>query len=358
MKFIHMADMHFDVPFTVLNTRNNLGEKRRLEQRVVFKKVIQYIKENKIEYLFISGDLYEHQYVRETTIEYINSLFKEIPDTQIYITPGNHDPYMKNSMYQKYRWSENVKIFGSTVEIVENEDVDIYGFGFNDFYCKHSEIENIQIKNKDKINVLITHGTLEGGNITNLEYNPLNRNRLKQLGFDYIALGHIHKPDYCTEINQNIVYPGSTISLGFDELGDHGVVFGDITKENISLKFLPMDDREFKEEFLDVTEILSKEELIEKINYMDIQSNAFYKIILIGKRNFEINSYDLYEFLQHENIIKIKDKTEINVDINKLSQEINLRGIFLKEILNDEKNGKIEKNMAEKIIEIGLNILK
>ena len=72
-----MADMHFDVPFTVLNTRNNLGEKRRLEQRVVFKKVIQYIKENKIEYLFISGDLYEHQYVRETTIEYINSLAPE-----------------------------------------------------------------------------------------------------------------------------------------------------------------------------------------------------------------------------------------------------------------------------------------
>ena len=47
MKFIHMADMHFDSPFTVLNTRSNLGEKRRLEQREVFKKIIEYIKENK-----------------------------------------------------------------------------------------------------------------------------------------------------------------------------------------------------------------------------------------------------------------------------------------------------------------------
>lgn len=85
MKFIHMADMHFDSPFTVLNTRNNLGEKRRLEQREVFKRIIEYIKENNIEYLFIAGDLYEHQYIRETTIQYINSLFKEIPDTKIYI---------------------------------------------------------------------------------------------------------------------------------------------------------------------------------------------------------------------------------------------------------------------------------
>lgn len=358
MKFIHMADMHFDAPFTVLNTRSNLGERRRLEQREALRKIIQYIKENKIDYLFISGDLYEHQHIRETTIQYINSLFQEIPDTKIYIAPGNHDPYILNSMYQKCKWSDNVKIFGNTVEIVENEDVDIYGFGFNDFYCKHSEIENIQIKNKDKLNILVTHGTLEGGNITNLEYNPLNRNRLKQLGFDYIALGHIHKPDYCTEIEQRIVYPGSTISLGFDELGKHGVILGDITKENINLTFLPVDEKEFKEEVLDVTEILSKEELIEKVNCMDIQRNVFYKIILKGKRNFEIDVYELYEFLQHENIIKIKDETEINVDINKLSQEMNLKGIFLKEILEDIESEKIEKNMAEKIIEIGLNSLK
>ena len=53
MKFIHMADMHFDSPFTVLNTRGNLGEKRRLEQREVFKKIIQYIKENQIEYFLL-----------------------------------------------------------------------------------------------------------------------------------------------------------------------------------------------------------------------------------------------------------------------------------------------------------------
>lgn len=358
MKFIHMADMHFDVPFTVLNTRSNLGEKRRLEQREAFKKVIEYIKSNEIEYLFISGDLYEHQYIRETTIQYINSLFVEIPNTKIYISPGNHDPNINGSMYQKFKWNDNVKIFGNAVEIVENEDVNIYGFGFNDFYCKQSEISNIQIKDKNKINILIAHGTLEGGNITNLEYNPLNKNQLKTLGFDYIALGHIHKPDYDTELTQRIAYPGSTIALGFDELGEHGVILGDITKENISLTFLPIDEKEFKEEFLDVTNILSKEELIEKINDIKIEKDIFYKIILAGKRNFEISPYELYDFLQYENIIKIKDETEINIDIDQLSQEMNLRGIFLNEILKDQTNGKIEKDMAEKIIENGLNILK
>ena len=358
MRFIHMADMHFDAPFTLLNTRGNLGEKRRLEQREAFKKIITYIKENQIEYLFISGDLYEHEYIRETTIQYINSLFEEIPNTKIYITPGNHDPYILNSMYKKIEWNKNVKIFGNNIEVIENEDVDIYGLGFDDFYCKNSEVENIQIKNKDKINILVMHGSLDGNNDINREYNPISKNMLKKLGFDYVALGHIHKPDYNSEINQRIVYPGSTISLGFDELGKHGVILGKITKENIELNFLPIDEKEFKEEELDVTNIISVEELIEKINEINIKNNLFYKIILVGKRNFEINVYELYKFILKENIIKIKDETKINIDIDKLSQEINLKGIFLKEILNNVENKNIDRNISEKIIEIGLEVLK
>ena len=65
MKFVHIADMHFDSPFATLSDKGNLGEQRRIEQRRIFKKVIEYIKENKIEYLFISGDLYEHKYIRK-----------------------------------------------------------------------------------------------------------------------------------------------------------------------------------------------------------------------------------------------------------------------------------------------------
>ena len=97
MKFVHIADMHFDSPFVNLSDKGGLGDLRRLEQRKVFKKVIQYINENNIKYLFISGDLYEQKYIKKSTIEYINNLFKEIPGTRIFISPGNHDPYTKNN---------------------------------------------------------------------------------------------------------------------------------------------------------------------------------------------------------------------------------------------------------------------
>ena len=134
MKFVHIADMHFDTPFITLSNKQNLCKLRRIEQRETFRKIIEYIKENEIPYLFISGDLYEHKYIRESTIEYINNLFKTIPDTKIFISPGNHDPYIKNSFYNNFKWNENVKIFGPQIEKVELNNLNIYGYGFGDFY--------------------------------------------------------------------------------------------------------------------------------------------------------------------------------------------------------------------------------
>ena len=357
MKFIHMTDMHFDIPFTVLNSRNKLGEKRRLEQREALKKIVEYIKENNVEYLFIAGDLYEHEYIRQTTIQYINNLFKEIPNTKIYIVPGNHDPYINGSMYKNFLWNNNVHIFGDKIELIENEDCDIYGYGFDNFYRKESGLEDFEIKNKEKINILITHGTLDGGNVEDMEYNPLKKNELKKIGFDYVALGHIHKLDYNNENNQRIVYPGSTISLGFDETGKHGVIFGEIDKENINLKFIPVDNKEFKELELNISDIYSEEELIEKINNLELDENIFYKIILIGDKNFEINKYNLFKLILKENIIKIKNNTKIKINLEELSKQNNLKGLFVKEILDEFNKNNYDKKILENVLEIGLDVI-
>ena len=244
MKFVHLADLHLDAKFDSLSSIDGLPQKRRLEQRKALKDVVEYIKENDIKLFLISGDLYEQNYIRKSSIEYVNKLFEEIPDTQIFIAPGNHDPYIKNSFYSTYTWSKNVHIFNENIEKIDFEDAHIYGFGFTDFYCKQSEIEEIQVEEPDDINILITHGSLDGGSDDLREYNPLRQSKLKQLDFDYIALGHIHKPYYNEEKNQKIFYPGSTISLGFDELGEHGILVGDIEKDELKVKFMTIDPRQ------------------------------------------------------------------------------------------------------------------
>lgn len=351
MKFVHIADVHFDRPFTVLEERG-LSEVRRLEQRNAFRKVIEYIKINNIPYLFICGDLYETEYVKQSTIEYINKMFNEIPETKIFIVPGNHDPYTKASPYMTFNFGNNVKIFKSNLEKIECGNVNIYGYGFEDFYMKSRQQEEIAI-DKDKINILLTHCDLDGAGKGDTRYNPILKSKLQNLGMDYIALGHIHKPLY----TDNIVYSGSLISLGFDELGSHGMVVGEIEEESkrLELKFIPVDEKEFIEAEIDVSDIFSREELIEKINKEKLPDDKYIKIILTGSRKIEIDLLGLLKYLTNQNIIKVKDRTKLEVDLNNLSLQNNLKGIFVKRILKKIKEEPQNKEKLEKAIEIGLS---
>lgn len=351
MKFVHIADMHFDMPFTVL-AKNGLAEQRRLDQRNAFNRMVNYIKENNIDYLFISGDLYENEYVRKSTIEYINNCFKQIPNARIYITPGNHDPYLVNSYYNKFEWNENVHIF-TKMEKIEDKKLNIYGYGFTDFYSKKVELPtNIDTS---KINILVMHADLDGATKEVGEYNPILESELKNTKFDYIALGHIHKNNF--NESKKILYPGSMIAGGFDELGKHGMLVGEINEQNkkMSLEFIELDNKEFVEENIDISKIESQEELIENINQIKIDENKYYKIILTGTKNLELNTNELIKYIQNKNIIKIKDKTKIEYDIEKISKEQSLKGIFVKELLE-----LINEDNREEILEsiyIGLSLM-
>lgn len=357
MKFVHIADMHLDTPFITLSNETDLCKLRRIEQKETLKKIIEYIRENKIPYLFISGDLYEHKYIRESTIEFINNLFKTIPDTKVFISPGNHDPYLKNSFYNNFNWSENVYIFGSKLEKIELEEVNIFGYGFDDFYLGRVNLEDIALDDKNKLNILIIHGTLDGSESIENTYNPISKKILEQIGFDYVALGHIHKTNYNINGNQNIIYPGSTISLGFDELGEHGMIVGDIEKDKLSLEFVKMDPKVFAEKEIDISGINSDEELIEKINTLEIEEDIFYKINLVGTRNFEININEINKLNDNKNVLKIKNKTKIKYDIEHISKETTLKGMFAKEILEEIKNDPLKKDFLNEVFEIGLEIL-
>lgn len=357
MKFVHLADLHLDAKFDSLSSIDGLPQKRRLEQRKALKDVVEYIKENDIKLFLISGDLYEQNYIRKSSIEYVNKLFEEIPDTQIFIAPGNHDPYIKNSFYSTYTWSKNVHIFNENIEKIDFEDAHIYGFGFTDFYCKESEIEEIQVEEPDDINILITHGSLDGGSDDLREYNPLRQSKLKQLDFDYIALGHIHKPYYNEEKNQKIFYPGSTISLGFDELGEHGILVGDIEKDELKVKFMTIDPRQYEEKEIDITEMTSNEEVLEKLQNLVLNNENLYKIILVGKRYFTLNIDEIKKLNSRENIVKIKDKTKVGIDIERIAEENNVRGIFVRNMLERKERENLDEDFIEKAIEIGLEVL-
>ena len=248
IKFVHCADIHLDAPFISLGIKDShslVGKSalRRMDLKNTFESIMKIAEDEGAGFVFISGDLYEHNYVRKSTINFVNGIFKGLGNVKVFIVPGNHDPWVKGSYYRDFEWAENVHILAGdkTHVYFEEEGICIYGpdaFPGILMQGNFSELKTCSdnfdfdigrhIK-RDIINILLVHGTLDL-NINQGSCNIMSSKQLELLGMDYIALGHFHKRT--DDIGSlGIIYnPGSPEPLGFDEPGEHGVYVGSIVK--------------------------------------------------------------------------------------------------------------------------------
>lgn len=347
MKFIHFADVHFDMPLLSLNGNRELIKKRRNDQKKAFHDVIQFAKKENVDCILIAGDLFEQKFVEKSTLDYILSIFQLIPEIPIFIAPGNHDPFIKNSPYETIEWPGNVTIFRQEYGMISLEEADIYGIGFENYELDSDEVKKIRIENEGKVNVLITHGTLNGANH---QYHDIKEKDL--VLFDYVALGHIHEKKVD---GSRIVYPGSLLSCGFDEPGQHGFVYGEITKEKCDIHFKALPYEEFQKIELDMSNITNFHEAIEKLALKD----QFYEIKLVGIRNFEMEELISNLKEQNKNICKVKDLTKIAYDFENIQKEENLKGIFTRKMLAEmEKMSEEEKEEGYRILDVIYQMMK
>lgn len=138
--------------------------------------------------------------------------------------------------------------------------------------------------------------------------------------------------------------------------GKHGMIVGKLEQDKkLEIAFVPVDKKEFVEEEFEITQMLEQEEIIEQLNEKRIEDNKYYKILLTGKRNFEINTYEILKQIQNKNIIKIKDNTSMKIDLEELAKQNSLKGIFVRNML--EKITQDNKEEILKTIEIGLDAM-
>lgn len=186
-------------------------------------------------------------------------------------------------------------------------------------------------------------------------YQPILETKIDSLGFDYVAMGHIHKTNF--QENRKIIYSGSPISFGFDEPGEHGMVVGEISENGLRTEFIKLDERMFEKYYFLVDHVASPEELVEKISDLKLDEKNLYEIVLQGNRRFDIRPREILKLIELRNILKIKDETEIGLDIEQIAKENNLRGIFVREIIQKYQEGKYSQEQIKKAIEIGLEVM-
>ena len=135
------------------------------------------------------------------------------------------------------------------------------------------------------------------------------------------------------------------------------MILGDLNKNNLQLNFIKLDTKIFEEKDIDVSNINSEDDLLQKLNEMELEDNHFYKINLIGTRRFEININEIKKLNTNQKILKIKNKTKIGINIEKIARETTLTGMFANEILEEINNKPTEANFLGEVLEIGLEIL-
>jgi hypothetical protein len=143
------------------------------------------------------------------------------------------------------------------------------------------------------------------------------------------------------------------------KFGEHGIFDVKLEKNNEKIiKFIKLDETEFKLIDLNISDINSQEEVVEMIDKLNLGDKNFYKIILQGNSDVKIFTKEILKLISKENVLKIEDNTKTKYDIDKIAKQDNLKGIFIQELLKQKENGAYSTEEIEDAIKIGLQLFE
>lgn len=328
VKIFHIADVHLGAPFSGAAPAEAAARRMGLEAALA--RAVIAAKKRGVQLFFISGDLFDSEYVRPSDAELLTDKLGSFPDCRFFISPGNHDPYGTGSFYERVKLPANVHVFRekSRVEL-DDLGVDVYGFGFDSARCEESPVKGYPPLRSDRINILVCHGDVgsEGS-----PYGPISKADIALSGFDYIALGHIHKASgVLCEGGVHYAYPGCIEGRGFDEAGDKGGLCGTVGKGTVSLEHVSLSARRYEIAELDITGFESRSEVVTAINEaLKPYSGARVRVLLVGRPTdaFYISAAAFETGGSNPDYIEIKDKSRPSVSFTEIEKENTLRGAF------------------------------
>ena len=380
VKFIHTADLHLDTPFKGLsNWNSDLASKLKDATFKSFRKIIDLCLNEKVDFLIISGDIFDSENKSlAAQLKFVSEL-KRLSENGIYtyFICGNHDPL--SSWLEDLQLPENVFRFNSSKvgNITHRKDnnpvADIYGISYQNKVVNKNLANKYQlISDPAPISIAVLHATI-GKPGPHANYAPFRIEDVAGKGFDYWALGHIHKRQIIHEPNPTIAYPGNPQGRDFGEIGAKGCNLVEIMENNTpDIKFVPTQLIRFEEVQIDLTgedKIDSLQDIIERarITIEDYDKNTSYILRITLRGRTSLHSHlnepgEIDDLLEHFNddqliqsnfiwIDRIEVKTQPVIDIDRVKKGTDFPAEILK-TLGEYKNDPgilddLIKNMKE-----------
>lgn len=283
MKLIHLSDLH-------LGKKVN-GFSMLEDQKYILQEISEIINSEKIEAVLISGDIYDKSVPQGEAVELFDSFLSGIFESsrKVFIISGNHDSAERIAFGSKIMAAGNFYVSpvyrGNIEKISLNDDYGVINFYLMPFlkpayvrqYFPETDIlsandavktviGNIQPDYGER-NVILAHQFVAGADISESEEAYVGGTDIVDGGifdgFDYVALGHIHRAQ---SVGRNTVrYCGSPVKYSFSEASHiKSVTVADIKeKGNVEVYTIPLNP------LRDMVEI--------KGTYIQITAKDFYE---------------------------------------------------------------------------------
>ncbi|EGL8222007.1 exonuclease SbcCD subunit D [Listeria monocytogenes] len=328
IQFLHMADLHLDSPFIGLSTLPQpLFSSIQESTFQSLERITTVAIKEAVDFVLIAGDIYdsEDQSVRAQARFAKEMKRLEAANIPVFMIHGNHDFIEKHK--EKLALPSNVHVFSEQVEVMSHKtatgvSVNIYGFSYNERHIRSSRVGEYKIQGDADFHIALLHGSEVSSSEEHDVYAPFRVQEISKKGFDYWALGHIHKRQLLAE-SPSIYYPGNIQGRNRKESGEKGASIVTLSEASTTIDFIGTSPIIWEEAVITLPEnseinafYRETTKLLE--SYQGRNHSYFLHIIVKMENKQKIDTNDWLQMLQEE--VEITDNTF--VWIHKLTTEI------------------------------------
>lgn len=360
MKIMHLADFHLDSAFSGFDKVE--ADLRRAELRECFVRAMKIAKENGVELVLISGDLFDTPFCTSATRRVVFGAIKDA-DCPVVIAPGNHDYYNKNGTYADKDLPENAFVFTSS-ELgrfdFDDLGISVLGYAFSSDRYEENPLINEVPLSTENINLLCAHTEI-GVNFS--KYAPMSVQAISKHGFVYAALGHVHIKGEPLSIGGSVIaYSGFPQGRSFDELGEGGAYIVEIDRETkaVKLERVNLSSMTYEIERVDITSLSNDEDVIREISKV-VEAKWYgektaLRVYLIGSipSDYTPNINRILDDSAFSKLLLLQIKNECvqSFDLEHLEKDLTIRGEVYRQLLplldSDDENERQKASLALK----------
>jgi DNA repair exonuclease SbcCD nuclease subunit len=246
-RFLHTADIHLDSPLGTLALRDEmLGAHIRGATRRAFSGLVEVCLDQRVDAMIIAGDLYDRDLEDMSTALFFGREMRRLAEAgiRVFIIRGNHDA--ESVLTRALSLPDNVHVFSAKGETVRDEHagVAIHGLSFAAPHVPENLVNRYPAPVSGLINIGLLHTSLTGAEGHDV-YAPCSLADLRAHGYDYWALGHVHKRAVHAE-KPWVVMPGIPQGRDIGESGPKSATLVSVADDGtISAEPLPSAVAEF-----------------------------------------------------------------------------------------------------------------